>query len=171
MNEAIFLCGFMGAGKSSIGRALAKALGWPLLDTDALIEEEHGPIPQIFAEKGESYFRQLEAQLAKKLASSEKVIISTGGGFVLSEAVQKELKDSCVIYLDVPFETCWKRIRYSDRPLVKSNSKEQIHQLYLKRQEIYRSVARCSVDNGGDSAKTVAEILEKISWNTKSKIR
>lgn len=161
MKEAIFLCGFMGAGKSSIGKALAQELGWPLLDTDALIEEEYGPIPQIFAEKGESYFRQLEAQLAKKLASTEKAVISTGGGFVLSEAVQDALKDSCVVYLDVPFEDCWKRIRHSDRPLVKSNSKEQLHQLFLKRQELYCKVARFSADNSGDIAKTVAEILEK----------
>ena len=160
MQEAIFLCGFMGAGKSSIGKALAKELGWPLLDTDRLIEEEHGLIPQIFAEQGEAYFRQLEAQLAQKLASAEKAVISTGGGFVLSEAVQQALKDSCIVYLDVPFEACWKRIRYSDRPLVKANSKEQLHQLYLKRQEIYRKVARYSVDNIGDRKKTVAQILE-----------
>lgn len=160
MKEAIFLCGFMGAGKSSIGKALAKELGWPLLDTDRLIEEEHGPIPQIFAEQGEAHFRQLEAQLAQKLASAEKAVISTGGGFVLSEAVQDALKDSCIIYLDVPFETCWRRIRYSDRPLVKANSKEQLHQLYLKRQEIYRKIARYSVDNSADRMKTVVQIIE-----------
>ncbi len=160
MKEAIFLCGFMGAGKSSIGQALAKELKWPLLDTDALIEKEYGSIPLIFAEKGENYFRQIEAELAQKLASAEKAVISTGGGFVLSEAVQQALKDSCVIYLDVPFENCWQRIRNSDRPLVHSNSKEQLHQLYLKRQEIYRKVSRYSVENVGDRMKTVAYILE-----------
>lgn len=160
MEQAVFLCGFMGAGKSSIAKLLAKELGWSLLDTDALIEEEYGPIPLIFAEKGEAYFRQLEAQLALKLASANKAVISTGGGFVLSEAVQQALKDSCVIYLDVPFESCWRRIRYSDRPLVRANSKEQLHQLYLKRQEIYRKVARFSVDNNGDKMKTVAQIQE-----------
>jgi len=160
MREAIFLCGFMGAGKSSIGKALAKELNWPFLDTDVLIEEEYGSIPQIFAERGEGYFRQIEAELAQRLAFTEKVVISTGGGFVLSEAVQEALKDSCIIYLDVPFEACWGRIRNSDRPLVKTNSKEQLHQLYLKRQEVYRKVSRYSVENVGDRMKAVAHILE-----------
>ena len=104
MDKAIFLCGFMGAGKSSVGRALARALKCPLLDTDRLIEEAHGPIPKIFEEKGEAHFRQLEAQLAQKLREEENVVISTGGGFVLSEAVQEALKGCQVVYLDVPFE-------------------------------------------------------------------
>ena len=161
MKQAIFLCGFMGAGKSSVGRALAKELGWPLLDTDALIERENGPIPQIFAEKGEPYFRCLETELAHRLAQTEEVVISTGGGFVLSQGVQDSLKDSLVIYLDVPFEACWQRIKNNDRPLVRSNSKEALREIYRKRAEIYRSVSRFSVSNTGTLNQTVAEILDK----------
>ena len=161
MDKAIFLCGFMGAGKSSVGRALARALKCPLLDTDRLIEEEHGPIPKIFEEKGEAHFRQLEAQLAQKLREEENVVISTGGGFVLSEAVQEALKGCRVVYLDVPFEICWKRIRFSDRPLVRSNSKKQLMELYRKRVQIYKAISTVQVKNHRDLKRTVTEIMEQ----------
>lgn len=161
MDKAIFLCGFMGAGKSSVGRALARALKCPLLDTDRLIEEAHGPIPKIFEEKGEAHFRQLEAQLAQKLREEENVVISTGGGFVLSEAVQEALKGCRVVYLDVPFEICWKRIRFSDRPLVRSNSKKQLMELYKKRVQIYKAISTVQVKNHRDLKRTVTEIMEQ----------
>lgn len=161
MDKAIFLCGFMGAGKSSVGRALARALKCPLLDTDRLIEEAHGPIPKIFEEKGEAHFRQLEAQLAQKLREEENVVISTGGGFVLSEAVQEALKGCQVVYLDVPFEICWKRIRFSDRPLVRSNSKKQLMELYKKRVQIYKAISTVQVKNHRDLKRTVTEIMEQ----------
>lgn len=160
MRKAIFLCGFMGAGKSTVGKALAKELKWPLLDTDQLIEEEHGPIPTIFEEKGEPYFRQLEAGLAKTLAKKEKAVISTGGGFVLSEAVQAQLEGCSVVYLEVPFEECYERIRSSDRPLVRANSKEQLQELYFRRDRVYRSVATICVDNNSMLSRTVAQIIE-----------
>lgn len=161
MDKAIFLCGFMGAGKSSVGRALSRALKCPLLDTDRLIEEAHGPIPKIFEEKGEAHFRQLEAQLAQKLREEENVVISTGGGFVLSEAVQEALKGCQVVYLDVPFEICWKRIRFSDRPLVRSNSKKQLMELYKKRVQIYKAISTVQVKNHRDLKRTVTEIMEQ----------
>ncbi len=159
MEKAIFLCGFMGAGKSSVGRALAKVLEWPLLDTDELIEAEHGSIPAIFAEKGESYFRQLEAEMAQKLAFKEKAVISTGGGFVLSAAVQKVLQDCCIVYLDVPYDVCYERIKNSDRPLVRANSKEQLEAVYNKRAEVYKAVSSLQVNNSADLNQTVQEII------------
>lgn len=162
MEKAIFLCGFMGAGKSSVGRALAKELGWPLLDTDELIQQENGPVPQIFAEKGEPYFRQLEAEMARRLALREKAVISTGGGFVLSKAVQDCLKESCVVYLDVPFEDCYKRIKNSDRPLVRANSKEALEALYERRGAVYRAVSSVSVKNSGELEETVKEIIRQV---------
>ena len=160
MKQAIFLCGFMGAGKSTVGKALARELNWPLLDTDRIIAERHGPITTIFAEKGEAYFRQLETDLAKELASMEKVVISTGGGFVLSETVQESLQGCCVVYLDVPFDDCYERIKHSDRPLVKSNSKEQLKELFMNRDKIYRAVASVCVENSGMLNKTVTHIIE-----------
>lgn len=161
MKKVIFLCGFMGAGKSTVGRTLSKRLGWSLLDTDELIEREHGPIPQIFAEKGEAYFRQLEAQMAQKLSTGHPAVVSTGGGFVLSPAVQEALKGSCVVYLEVPFEDCYQRIKDSDRPLVQKNSKEQLYELFQKRDQIYRSVSRLIVSNQGELSDTVEKIIEQ----------
>ncbi len=161
MKKAIFLCGFMGAGKSSVGKALAEALNWPLLDTDELIEAEHGPIPAIFAEKGEPYFRQLEAAIARDLASKEEAVISTGGGFVLSEAVQEALKGCCIVYLDVPYEDCYKRIRNSDRPLVRANNKEQLAAIYNRRAGVYQAVSSLQVSNSGKLQETVQTIIDQ----------
>ena len=160
MKQVIFLCGFMGAGKSTVGRALAKELNWQLLDTDQIIEECHGPIPSIFEKQGEAYFRRLEAELALELKEKERAVISTGGGFVLSQAVQENLQGSCVVYLEVPFEACYERIKNSDRPLVKANSKEQLHEIFCKRDAVYRSVASACVENNGMLNKTVAQIIE-----------
>lgn len=161
MQKAIFLCGFMGAGKSSVGAALAQRLSWPLLDTDAMIEEQYGPISQIFAEKGESYFRSLEAQLAGTLSHKERAVIATGGGFVLADAVREQLKDSTVVYLSVPFELCYERIKDSDRPLVKANSREQLNDIYKKRDSVYRLAATYCMDNARPLEETVQEIVEK----------
>lgn len=162
MAKAIFLCGFMGAGKTSVGKALAKKLNFDFLDTDRLIEQKYGQIPQIFAEKGEKYFRQKELELAKELISKENVIISSGGGFVLSEEVQAVLKDSFVIYLEVPFEKCYSRICRSERPLVRNNSKEQLLQIYNRRTSTYNSVSSIKISNSAYLPATVDKICDKL---------
>lgn len=79
----IVLTGFMGTGKSTVGRLLAERLGWRWVDTDALIEERHGPIPRIFAEHGEERFRELEREVAAELAGGHSTIIATGGRLLL----------------------------------------------------------------------------------------
>ncbi len=160
MDKAIFLCGFMGAGKSTVGKTLANKLGWKLLDTDELITAEHGSIPVIFEEKGEAYFRQLEADMAGKLRESKKTVISTGGGFVLSKAVQEALKDCCIVYLDVPYNKCYERIKNSDRPLVRANSKEELEAIYNKRTEIYKAVSTIRISNDSDLEEAVDEIIK-----------
>ena len=162
MSKAIFLCGFMGAGKTSVGKALAKKLNFEFLDTDKLIEKKYGPISKIFAEKGEKYFRQKELELAKELVSKENVVISSGGGFVLSEEVQEILKNSFIIYLEVPFEKCYSRICRSERPLVRNNSKEQLLQIYNKRTSIYNSVSSLKISNSTYLPNTVDEIFSEI---------
>lgn len=160
--RAIFLCGFMGAGKSSLGKALAKALGWPLLDTDQLLEERFGPIPQIFAQQGEGAFRQMEAQLARELAGKQGAVIATGGGFVLSEAVQEALEGCRLVYLAVPFETCYERIRGSNRPLVQRNSPQQLAALYEQRDAVYRRVCSILARNQGPLEESVAQLLKQV---------
>jgi len=160
--RAIFLCGFMGAGKSSLGQALAQELGWPLLDTDQLIQQRHGPIPQIFAQQGEAAFRQMEAQLAQELAGKQRAVIATGGGFVLSEAVQEALKGCRLVYLAVPFEICYQRIKDSDRPLVQQNSPQELEALYRRRDAVYRAVCGTLAQNQGSLAESVAQLLSQL---------
>ena len=159
--KSIFLCGFMGAGKSTIGRELARKLGWRFLDTDSMIEEEHGPIPQIFSEKGEACFRRMEAELARKLCTEQYAVISTGGGFVLSDTVQDILKDAVVVYLDTDFEICYERISDSDRPLVRSRNKDQLYELYKTRDSIYRKVSAYQIPDNGSVKGTVDQIISR----------
>jgi len=82
----IILTGFMGTGKTTVGRLLAQRLGYRFVDTDAIIEERHGPIPAIFAERGEEAFREIERGLADELAARTGQVISTGGRMMLDEA-------------------------------------------------------------------------------------
>jgi len=79
----IVLTGFMGTGKSTVGRNLADHLGFEFVDTDVVIEERHGPITEIFAERGEAAFRAIECSLAAELADRSKLVIATGGRMML----------------------------------------------------------------------------------------
>lgn len=94
----IVLTGFMGTGKSTVGRLLAKLLDREWLDTDRMIESEHGPIPDIFAAHGEPYFRSLERQVAKELAAQTNLVISTGGGMMLDREVLDILDPVCRMF-------------------------------------------------------------------------
>jgi shikimate kinase len=94
----IVLTGFMGTGKSTVGRLLAKLLDREWLDTDQMIESEHGPIPEIFATQGEPFFRSLERQVARQLAGRTNLVISTGGGMMLDRQVLDTLDPVCRIF-------------------------------------------------------------------------
>ncbi len=82
----LILTGFMGTGKTTVGRLVAERLGFEFVDTDALIEEANGPIPEIFAERGEAAFRAIEREVATELAARSGLVIATGGGLLLDEA-------------------------------------------------------------------------------------
>ena len=105
---AVFLCGFMGCGKSTIGRLAAKKLGCGFCDTDELIVEKLGmSIPEIFEQKGEPFFRQQEAETVQSLGL-KKTVVSTGGGALLNDTTAEVAKNNgTVIFLDVPFEVCY----------------------------------------------------------------
>src|ERR1700745_2998164 len=102
----IVLTGFMGAGKSTIGRMLAQSLGWDFVDTDAVIESRTGmTIARIFAEQGEDAFRALEAEAVREQARVEHVVLALGGGAVEFETTREalvRLGDACVVFLDAP---------------------------------------------------------------------
>ena len=105
----VFLCGFMGCGKTTVGRAAARLAGVSFIDLDKVIAAQAGKtIPEIFAEDGEACFRELEASLlAEEAASARPSIVATGGGALVSPSNAALCrKHGSVVFLDVPFEVC-----------------------------------------------------------------
>ena len=158
----IVLCGMMGAGKTCVGKMLAKLTGGRFVDTDELIVQKHGAISDIFAKHGESYFRDLETQTAEELSKKDSLIIATGGGFVLRENNVALLKEKGkIVFLQASEETLVKRLLTdTTRPLLKGGElSEKIRTLLSARAPIYGKVAdyTVSVDN-----KTVEETAKEI---------
>lgn len=121
MTQNIILTGFMGTGKSTIGCLVAAELGREFVDMDTLIEQrEDRSIARIFADSGEAYFRQLEADLCRELAAREELVIATGGGALVPEANLRVMESSgLVICLDCAPAALWQRIGQSeDRPML-----------------------------------------------------
>lgn len=154
----IFLCGFMGCGKTTVGALLAQKLGLPLIDTDAYIVAHEGKsIPDIFAQDGEPYFRQVEAQAIRSLCQ-ENAVISCGGGAMLNpESADFARKNGAVVLLNESFDTCYNRIKGdSNRPIVQRSTKDELKALFEKRASVYQAHAS-HVIPGGASPKQMAE--------------
>ena len=132
----------MGAGKSSVGRAVAEQLGFEFVDTDALIEARTGKsISQIFATDGEAHFRALESSVVQQLEPREGLVISTGGGLPADQANLDSLKThALVVCLWASADRIWERVRHqSHRPLLQTpNPLERIQQLLAARAPFYR---------------------------------
>ena len=140
----LFICGFMGCGKSSMGQVLSAMTGKQFVDTDKTIEaREKMSIPEIFEEKGEDYFREKELGLASEILGMQNLIVAVGGGFMLHDGIGEIIKatGSSILFIDESFENCYERIKDSDRPLVKGKSKEELKALYDERKEHYLSIA------------------------------
>ena len=154
--SAIALVGFMGSGKSAVGRLAAKRLRVPFVDTDALIEEREGPIDEIFATRGEQVFRGLERDVvveALESALREPCIVALGGGAVLSGDVREALgRLPHVAWLTAPAEVLWARATRRGRPLAKD--RQVFDRLYEERNDLYRRVASAVVLNDGSRALT-----------------
>lgn len=163
--KKIALIGFMGSGKSSVGRILIEKLGGRLVDTDARIVEKAGTsINDIFEKHGEAYFRNLESEVLKETLESDATVICTGGGIVLRDENRKMLNElSKVVYLKASAKTVYDRV-YNDesRPLLKGKkSVEEIQSMMDSRQELYDDCAMYTVVTDNKSVdKIVAEILE-----------
>lgn len=157
----IVLIGFMGTGKSSIGRRLARRLGRPFLDTDAEVERLTGKtVARIFAEDGEIRFRSEERLLCQKLAHPQGLVIATGGGMVLDPKNVRLLQAGGVlIALRADPETIYRRVRRKrTRPLLRGDLRERISTLLRQRQGVYE-VAEFSVDTG---LLTIDHAVERI---------
>lgn len=164
--STIFLCGFMGCGKSTVGRELAKLLNCNFIDMDIYIEEkEKMPIPEIFSNHGEPYFRSLEAEAIIEL-SGKNCIVATGGGALIPEKNAVEAKkNGKIIYINTNFEECYKRIANDkNRPLAASRTKESLLELFNARTPIYFSHSDISV-NGNDTPANIAVSIKNSLLN------
>ena len=137
----IFLIGLPGSGKTTTGQQLAKALGWGFIDTDALIEAQHGPISTIFKSKGEAYFRKLEQELVQ-VGFPEQLVIATGGGLPYYNNVLTYLKEQgTVVFLHIPEDQIVQRMEANrgDRPLLAGEEpiSHRIQRLSSQRVPVY----------------------------------
>jgi shikimate kinase len=163
----IYLVGFMGTGKSSAGKALAKRKKWQFVDLDELIELREGrAISAIFANKGEPYFRRLETRILKEVALQKKFIVSCGGGIVLNEdniALMK--KTGKVICLSATPQVILKRVSNTskrpllnvDNPLARIEHLLKLRAPYYVQADFQISTSRLSVD------KVVAKVIQTLS--------
>jgi len=139
----IALCGFMGTGKSSVGRLVAEQLHFAFLDTDTVIEARAGKtIPQIFADEGEAVFRALEKKIVKELATRDRTVISTGGGLVVDpENMASLMEHAFVICLWARPETIFARVKnQSNRPLLHDpDPLKKITELLKQREPFYKA--------------------------------
>lgn len=164
--DILILIGFMGTGKSSVGRALAKKLNYRFIDLDSEIEKNAGmKINDIFETFGEKHFREIEKKAVESLRNLNKVIVATGGGVVKDPDNFKMLKSiGTVIALDADLDTLWKRLRFSrNRPLLQvEKPREKVKELYFARKHLYLR-AHFVIQTGNKSIPTVVqEIMECI---------
>ena len=159
--SAVALVGFMGAGKSAVGRELGAALRCAFVDTDELIVAQAGPIEEIFAERGEAAFRALEARVVTSAladALERPCVLALGGGAVLSAAVREALgRVPHVVWLTAPPEVLWRRARAEGQAVRPLAADEAAFRASLAtREPLYRQVATVVVDTAAKPAATVA---------------
>ena len=159
--DKIYLVGFMGAGKTTVARALGRRLGWPVEDIDERIEaRERRSVAAIFAQNGESYFRQQERQALSELLPQRQIVIATGGGtFAEPDNRALMLADGAVVWLDLPLARVIDRVPADGRrPLAADRA--QLDQLYTRRQLAYAH-AHLRVD----ATRPVPEVVERLlAW-------
>jgi shikimate kinase len=156
----------MGAGKTTIGRLLAKQMGREFYDSDHEIERKTGvKIPLIFELEGESGFRKRETTAIDELSQLDNVIVATGGGAVLLEENRHYLKNTGkVIYLRAKVHDLYLRTHNDkSRPLLQgANPKQKLEQLYVARDPIYSAMADYIVDTGAQSANEITNYIEQL---------
>ena len=167
MSKSIILIGPPGAGKSTIGKQLARSLDSSFTDTDEIIEAQtNTSISQIFIDQGEPWFRKLEEEVVLRAITDIDGVLSLGGGAPLSTAAQEKIKSIShpVVFLDVSLATAAPRVGFNrDRPLLLNNPRAAWQELMDKRRPIYESLATQIVAVDGLTPKEVsARIIEAV---------
>lgn len=161
--DRIFLVGLMGAGKSTIGKQLAKVLNKDFVDSDREIEAQTGAtIPLIFELEGEEGFRRREREMIDKLTQQADTVLATGGGAVLSEDNRKYLRErGFVVYLHATVDQLLERTRMDrNRPLLQTEDpRARLEELLALRDPLYRDVADITVDTGKASIRELVQQL------------
>ena len=161
MSKTVFLCGFMGCGKTTVGKLAAKLMGAEFTDLDEYIEQQEGmSIPVIFCNKGEEYFRDCETKAISQF-QGKSALVATGGGAMLREENYLEAqKAGIVIFIDTDFETCYERIKDDPhRPIAYNSTKEQLKERYEQRRPLY--LAHSDMKISGDiSAVQMAQLIK-----------
>lgn len=161
----IILIGFMGAGKTSVGRFLAKKAGLRFVDTDRLIEEgQQMSINDIFAKHGEAYFRDLETGTLRSLKEeTRRLVIAAGGGLPMRQENQRLIRElGTAVYLKADVETLVQRLKGDgSRPKLQGGSlREKIEELMRQREDTYRKVAQLEIDTAGKRPEKIAEEIQ-----------
>lgn len=163
----VVLTGFMGTGKSTVGRALAARLGWEFVDTDQVIEQRYGPIATIFAEQGEGAFRRLERDVASELAERRRLVIATGGRMLVDAVNAQRLGETGdIVCLVASLDTILERVDAdgagATRPLLQGDDvRGRLTALLAERLEAYGAFHQVETDGRSPDELAVA-IAEHI---------
>lgn len=161
----IYLVGLMGAGKTTIGRVLARRMGWRFVDSDHEIVSRTGvSIPTIFEIEGEDGFRRRERQVVAELSTETNLVIATGGGVVLAPENRDCLaRNGMVVFLDVSPRQLYERTRHDkNRPLLQvENPLQRLQALHDERAPLYREVADVVIDGGNSNAQSIVQTVIK----------
>lgn len=168
MKTNIALIGFMGVGKTAVGKALAEKLNREFIELDALIEQKAGKsIPEIFQQDGEVAFRELEIEVTKEVSRNKNLVIACGGGLVLNKInIDRLRNESTIVYLTASAKMILKRILGygGERPLIKAANKAlNIQELLKFRKPFYERAADIKIDTSKLDINSVAEqIIVKL---------
>nr|WP_082878051.1 shikimate kinase AroK [Methylobacillus sp. MM3] len=162
----IFFVGLMGAGKTTVGKLLAKRLGKTFYDSDHEIENRTGVnIPVIFELEGEAGFRKREVMAIEELTAMHDIVLATGGGAVLCKQNRENLSQhGTVVYLRASVNELWHRTKNDkNRPLLQTDDpRAKLEKLYTERDPLYREIADIIIDTGDQSVGSIVQHLEEI---------